>query len=197
MTNQIPMRGNICSCGGVWFCYDLPESDPDQCPYCKRQIDSGEMYEDAEVKEQQEQGQLPDNIKEGLGKATGQETVKLVTKACDFCTNELFFDEGDADKATHCPYCDGHLLNAEEYKALVQGNSVAQQDPNMLLGVDVNELEGQLVYVKFRSLIPWKKPLLYVFGGVDPMTMKVKLIGLLQEITWVDFSDIKSVTVSA
>ena len=194
MTNQIPMRGNICSCGGVWFCHDLPESDPDKCPYCKRQIDSGEIFEDSDIKEQDEQGQLPDNIKDGLSKATGQETVKLVTKACDFCTNELFFDEEDANKANHCPYCDGHLLNAEEYQAFLGGG---QQDPNMLLGVDVNELEGQLVYVKFRSLIPWKKPLLYVFGGVDPMTMKVKLIGLLQEITWVDFSDIKSVTVSA
>lgn len=195
MTNQIPIRGNICSCGEVWFCYDLPESDPDKCPYCKREIDKGEVYNEDEIQERDQSDELPENVKSGIEKATGKTSVKLVSKVCDFCTNELFFDADDAPKATDCPYCDGKLISVEEFQTLVTGKYPEEEDKSFgVSGVDINELEGEMVFVKFKSFNPFNKPLAFVFGGVDPMSGMVKLIGLQKEIVWVNIKRIKSIT---
>jgi hypothetical protein len=191
MIKQIPIRGNICSCGEVWFCYDLPESDPDRCPYCKREIDDGEVHESANTERDMAEGNIPESIERGLGKATGKTQVSLVAKACNFCNNELFFDKEDAGRANACCYCKEGILMPVDLLDPGIGDEVFQ-DPNLVGGVDINELIDQMVAVKFKSLNPWNKPLEYIFKGIDPMTQMVKLQGTGGQILWEHLESIKT-----
>lgn len=200
-TNQIPIRGNVCTCSGVWFCYDIPESDPSRCPFCNRQIDSGEMYDEEDVQEQSEQGVLSDEIAMNINKAIGQTKVTLVAKVCDFCTNEIFFDEVDSPNAQWCPYCDGKLVEVEEFMK-ISGKGMPSNEENVefedelsaILGGNMGELVGELISVKFQSLNPFAKEKTCIFKGLDLATGMVKL-KIEDQIVWVSLHNIKSLTV--
>lgn len=203
-TNQLPIRGNICSCGQVWFCLDIPESDPDRCPYCSRQIDSGEIYGEEDVHQQTVDGVLPEEVSKNLGKATGDTPIRLVSKICNFCTNELFFDAVDAPNAVHCPYCDGVLVDTEEVLNVMDDNTSKSLDAmsdltdelSEILGGNMGELVDERISVKFHSLNPFAKEKTCVFKGIDLTNMHVKL--LVEEdssLIWVSLNEIKRITV--
>jgi len=41
MDDRIELRGNLCSCGEMWFGLNMPESDPSFCPFCGKKISIG------------------------------------------------------------------------------------------------------------------------------------------------------------
>jgi hypothetical protein len=204
MTNQIPIRGNICSCGQVWFCYDLPESDPSRCPFCSRQIDAGEIYDDEDVQEQVQEGVLPDEISSNIGKATGETPVHLVPKVCGFCVNELFFDEVDAPNAQHCPYCDDKLMDADQFMQLAGVEKMPEDNQTQefvdelteILGGNMGELVDERVSVKFRTWNPFAKEKTCIFKGLDLTNMHVKLqVEEDNSLIWISLNEIKQITV--
>ena len=106
----IKLQGNICSCGKVWFSLDLPENEPNRCPFCNRKIEFDNILDEDDISQQLENNALPDTVHDNLDKAIGNAELDLVTKTCKFCTNELFFDKKDAEHAKYCPYCDDFLV---------------------------------------------------------------------------------------
>jgi sarcosine oxidase delta subunit len=195
MTNQIPIRGNVCACGGVWFTYDLGvESDPDNCPYCNAKIQTecigeSEDYRNNEIP-------IPDEnvLKSSFDKASGNTPVTLDVKYCNFCTNEIFLDKNDMAKAKHCPYCDGSLITKEEFDALInRATNQDMQTPNN--DADINELLGKKVNIIFKKMTLTNKNKVYTFGGIDPMYLVIKLTDEDNKTIWVDFNTIKSINV--
>lgn len=183
------LQGNVCSCGGVWFSVALPESEPSYCPFCVKKIEQQELYNEKKETHTKEQlDSFPDEIKQNLKKANGQEKVKLITKRCSFCTNEVFFDENDAHKADNCPYCAGDLMNVNEEPMLDELKEA------LMHITDLNELTGKIVSVRVKSINPFKKPKVCEFMGVDQLSLLVKLKDFNTGfITWISLNDIKSI----
>jgi len=177
MIDNIQLRGNICTCGGVWFCHDLPESDASLCPYCKVKIPRGEIYDSEDIAQQKEDGVLPEPVKNSIDKASNPNNNSFVTKMCKFCKNIVFFDEVDAPKAHFCPYCEDRIVDVELPK------EVMTEEPFLGLGMD--ELLDQKVMVKFKSKNPFNRAKQFIYAGLDPMSGNVKLIDERDEsIVW-------------
>jgi RNA polymerase subunit RPABC4/transcription elongation factor Spt4 len=205
MTNQIPIRGNVCGCGGVWFTYDFGvESDPDNCPYCNAKIQTecvGDSIDyikgDVPIPEEyNDDFPIADELtlKKSFDKASGATPITLDVKYCNFCTNEIFLDHDDVPKAKYCPYCDGSLITKDEFDMLLNLQS-SKNDQVLKADADVNELIGKKVNIIFKKTIFGKSNNVYIFGGVDPMYSVVKLTDDHNKTIWIDFNTIKSINV--
>ena len=188
------LQGNICLCGGVWFNEQLPESEPSFCPYCAKKIDEVSSCSDDETKYAEQNNTLPERIKENISKANGQEKIRLITKNCTFCKNEVFFDEHDAPKAHVCPYCAGDLKNIAPNKN--EESEIFQDLKEVLLELTgLHELKDQFVSVKVKSWNPFKKAIQYKFIGMDHLSLLLKMIRVDSgHIVWLPLADIKSIT---
>jgi len=122
MDDGLKLKGNMCACGDIWFSIDMPESDPDHCPFCGRNVSIKEALDltDQPVGEnlteqitEHMEGlakkdptyEPPNNIGDALKRAKSMDGEDLCIKRCGYCTNETFFDKHDEDKVAYCPYC--------------------------------------------------------------------------------------------
>ena len=134
MDGKFKLRGNMCSCGEIWFCVDMPESDPSHCPFCGNSVsmdgavDFTDKPIDADVTDQIRQHMenvasedptynTPKNMEANLERAQNMDGDKLCLKVCGFCTNETYFDREDADSVKYCPYCRNEQMKDEDITA--------------------------------------------------------------------------------
>lgn len=185
-------QGNVCSCGGVWFNLAIPESEPSFCPYCSKKIDQ-------DILEQGFSGQnmeLPEGIKQGMPKANGQEDIKMTAKICDFCTNEVFFDIKDASRAVTCPYCAGRLVAVSQQMPMPMPEEqiLKELQDSFMNIIDINEMLDKTVEITMKGSFPFfkRKPKVYIFGGMDQLSMMVKLKTIDKgEESWISMKDVK------
>ena len=199
----IKLQGNLCSCGKVWFSIDLPENEPNRCPFCNRKFKFDDILDEDELYQHMSDDVLPDSMNDGLNKVVGNEEMNLVTKICKFCTNELYFDKKDAEHAKYCPYCDDFLVYEKELDSvnlnkLINGspddynNATTGANPvDMFNDTNINELIDITVLVKFKSCNPFNKPVEYLFLGVDFITAQIKFMSVDGSFVWRSLNSIE------
>lgn len=173
--NNIKLQANLCKCSGVWFNEDLPESEPSFCPFCNLKLSKPHLKGIDEITDEitpnYDIGKIPSEGVVDLDK------LKLTMKVCRFCSNEIYVGEECEQDAYFCPYCDDYLFGVGSSN-LKQGNPNDAQghDSTIHMGLDMNDLTDTRVMVLFKSLNPWNKPVEAIWGGVDVMSMRVKLL---------------------
>lgn len=186
------LQGNMCSCGKVWFSLLIPESEPSFCPFCGKKLEyDADQYNESqrEFMENIQNGDS-DLFKDG-GKqleSKAQQPMKLVSKICNFCTNETYFEEIDANTANVCPYCAGDLRNNFQD----QHQTMNDLKNALMAMLDMSELIGKTVSIKMRSLNPFNKPKDYIFLGMEQISLLLKLKDCHSgNNMWMSITDIK------
>ena len=191
------LQGNICTCGNVWFSVIMPESNPSRCPFCAKALDGGEPYnsmseESDEFRESEYQRLVENPNDASYKKATGQSNISLVSKICKFCTNELFFDAIDSEKAKYCPYCDDELVTPAEFFHVTGMPSDPDINSQIMDDLEINELMDTEVTILKKSFNPFVREQQYIFKGLDYITMILKVINKTNNTTeWIPFDSVK------
>ena len=200
MNNKIKLRGNVCTCSGIWFNLDIPESDPDRCPYCGRSCKI-DVSPDDELDEFIHDEKI---LNESTKKALDSDVYDLVSNICTFCANEIYVHKDDAHAVHLCPYCDGDLIPEVEFQNIVQKfvNEFEKSKPQdrtdqdsyadaKTFGLDINDLTGKMVRIKFKQILPCKAST-YILLGVDPISCMIRVNRILDNKTiWKSIADIK------